>query len=130
LFERYGENWSSIVGKLGEVATQLANPGLASSTAKRGHLEGWISFKGKIHSEDTKKLMSLKAKERLKIPSNNSQFGTCWIWHELIGNKKCKKTIFLCISNKDGIREDVLSFRMITATKTKSNFSFDEKIIL
>ena len=22
---------------------------------------------------------------------SNSQFGTCWIWHELIGNKKCKK---------------------------------------
>jgi hypothetical protein len=23
----------------------------------------------------------------------NSQFGTCWIWHELIGNKKCKKEL-------------------------------------
>ena len=20
----------------------------------------------------------------------NSQFGTCWIWHEIVGNKKCK----------------------------------------
>lgn len=24
---------------------------------------------------------------------NNSQFGTCWIYHELIGSKKCKKVL-------------------------------------
>lgn len=25
--------------------------------------------------------------------NKNSQFGTCWIYHELIGNKKCKKEL-------------------------------------
>lgn len=28
-----------------------------------------------------------------KQGSKNSQFGTCWIFHELIGNKKCKKDL-------------------------------------
>ena len=40
----------------------------------------------------------VKRKETFKnikhqAASNNSQFGTCWIYHELIGNKKCKKEL-------------------------------------
>lgn len=46
-------------------------------------------FSGKKHSQDTKLLMSNKAKERLKIPQNNSQFGTMWITNGL-KNKKIK----------------------------------------
>lgn len=43
-------------------------------------------------------LAILKRKESFKQikhqqGSNNNQFGTCWIWHELIGSKKCKKEL-------------------------------------
>jgi hypothetical protein len=51
------------------------------------------TFFGKKHSLKTKELMSQIAKDRLKDPSKNTQFGTCWIWHELIGAKKCKKEL-------------------------------------
>lgn len=37
------------------------------------------SFLGKTHTPDTKLKMSIKAKERLKIPENNSQYGKMWI---------------------------------------------------
>ena len=45
------------------------------------------------HSEETKKIMSEKAKERLKDPTANSQYGTCWI-HSLTerANKKIRKS--------------------------------------
>lgn len=46
------------------------------------------SFKGKTHSNETKKLMSEKAQERIGIA--NSQYGTCWITKAGI-NKKIKK---------------------------------------
>lgn len=40
----------------------------------------------------------VKRKETLKKIKHqqgekNSQFGTCWVWHDLIGNKKCKKDL-------------------------------------
>ncbi len=47
---------------------------------------------GRKHSEETKKKMSETAKERLKDPTKNSQYGTCWIYNEeLKENKKIKK---------------------------------------
>jgi len=49
-------------------------------------------WKGKKHSEKTKKKMSETAKRRLKNPKNNTQYGTCWIYNEeLKESKKCKK---------------------------------------
>ena len=27
------------------------------------------------------------------VGEKNSQFGTCWIFHELVGNKKCDKNL-------------------------------------
>ena len=46
------------------------------------------NFKDRTHSDETKKIMSEKAKERVGIL--NSQFGTCWITKDGI-NKKIKK---------------------------------------
>ena len=46
------------------------------------------NWTGKKHSEETKSLMSEKAK--LHIGNKNSQFGTCWITNN-IDNKKIKK---------------------------------------
>lgn len=47
------------------------------------------SFKGKKHSDMTKSVMSVKAKERLQDPTNNSQYGTRWI-HSLEERKSRK----------------------------------------
>ncbi len=46
------------------------------------------SFSDKLHTEETKELMSIKAKE--KIGDKNSQFGTCWITNGS-ENKKIRK---------------------------------------
>lgn len=37
------------------------------------------AFKGRQHSHQTKEIMSVKASERLKDPTKNSQYGTMWI---------------------------------------------------
>jgi hypothetical protein len=42
------------------------------------------------HSAETKRAISLIT-SAAQQGKGNSQFGTCWIWHELVGNKKCKK---------------------------------------
>lgn len=46
------------------------------------------NFKGKQHSDETKKIISEKAK--LRTGENNSQYGTCWITKDGL-NKKIKK---------------------------------------
>lgn len=48
-------------------------------------------FLGKTHDEETRKIMSIKAKERLIDPTKNSQFGTMWITNEK-ENIKISKT--------------------------------------
>jgi GR25 family glycosyltransferase involved in LPS biosynthesis len=48
-----------------------------------------INWKGKNHTEDTKQLMSERAKNR--IADKNSQYGTCWINNGTI-SKKIKKS--------------------------------------
>lgn len=53
-------------------------------------------FKGKKHSCETKHRMSLVAKERLKDPSKNSQYGTRWIWSPVEKqSRKIKKDLSL-----------------------------------
>jgi len=59
---------------------------------KDKHAKGLLkydNFKDKIHSEETKQLMS-KTKKNTGIGETNSQFGTCWITKDGI-NKKIKK---------------------------------------
>jgi hypothetical protein len=46
---------------------------------------------GKTHREETKRLISEKARARHTKPSDNSQYGTCWITHPTLGNKKIPK---------------------------------------
>lgn len=49
------------------------------------------SFLGKSHTEETKELMRLKAKER--TGDKNSQFGTCWITNGIESKKIIKGNI-------------------------------------
>lgn len=63
----------------------------ASHVMRQNHEDGKIKynmFAGKHHSQETKKLMSEKAKEY--TGEKNSQFGTCWITKDGL-NKKIKK---------------------------------------
>jgi hypothetical protein len=55
---------------------------------KNGRKVHTLGFKDKLHSNETKQLMSEKAKER--IGEKNSQYGTCWITNEK-ENKKINK---------------------------------------
>ena len=44
------------------------------------------------HTDEAKANIG-KANSIKQFGSGNSQYGTCWIYHELIGNKKCKKEL-------------------------------------
>jgi hypothetical protein len=65
-----------------------------SKTLKEGYASGRLlpAFEGKSHSNETKKKISTASSIR-ESGSGNSQYGTTWIWHELIGNKKIKKDL-------------------------------------
>lgn len=58
-------------------------------------------FLGKTHSDKTKSIMSDKAKERLKDPTKNSQYGTMWITDNT-SNKKIFKHEVIPIGWKKG----------------------------
>ena len=65
---------------------------IAAENFRKAHQEGKIpygNFKDKIHSEETKKLMSESSKGT-GIGETNSQYGTCWITND-IEDKKLKK---------------------------------------
>jgi len=65
---------------------------IVSKNMKNSHINrkiGYNTFDGKIHTEKTKKLISDKMKNR-GVGSENSQYGTCWVFKDGI-NKKIKK---------------------------------------
>jgi hypothetical protein len=65
---------------------------LASKIMFNNHKNGKIkydTFKGKKHSDETKKLMS-EIRSKQSIGKGNSQYGTCWIMKDGL-NKKIKK---------------------------------------
>ena len=61
-----------------------------SKSLKDGYASGRLkpTFAGKKHSEET--MEKLKGHKR-QVGQLNSQFGTCWITHPTLGNKKIKK---------------------------------------
>ena len=67
------------------------NFGIKSYENLKQHLlsgnHNFKTFEGKNHSEETKKIMSEKAK--LRVGEQNSQYGTCWITRDGV-NKKIK----------------------------------------
>jgi len=77
---------------------------LSGERMKQYHKNGKIkydTFTNKKHSEESKKLMSDKAKSR--TGSKNSQFGTCWITKDGV-NKKIKKEELDQFLNLDWIK--------------------------
>ena len=74
----YRENYSKIVSLASK--TRMGNGNWTNPN--KGH------WKNRKHSEETKALMSEKAKER--VGEKNSQYGTCWVTKDGV-NKKVKK---------------------------------------
>ena len=64
-----------------------------SETLKKKYTDGFENpFKGYSHTDETKKIISMKNSKR-QLGGGNSQFGTCWVSHELIGSKKISKEL-------------------------------------
>lgn len=61
-----------------------------SNSIKEYHRLNDNAFKGKTHTEETKRNIGIFSSENQK-GEKNSQYGTTWIWHEIFGNKKIKK---------------------------------------
>lgn len=65
--------------------------------SKKRHSLGLVkygNFQGKTHTEKTIEKQKVTFKEiGHQQGEKNSQFGKCWIYHELIGSKKCKKEL-------------------------------------
>lgn len=66
-----------------------------SERTKNAHKTGKLkynNFTDKRHTAEAKKRIGEKNSKH-QIGCNNSQFGTCWISHELVGSKKCNKDL-------------------------------------
>jgi len=81
LEEKHGPNWRTIIAQKANQASQVSEYGKIKrrESFKRGQEDGSFSFLGRKHSDESKKKMSEKAKERLKKSENNSQYGSMWI---------------------------------------------------
>lgn len=85
LFEFYGVNNPS---QIDFVKAKLSKKSKDNCKTKRGGFIGENNpFYGRKHSKKTKTRFSEKAKERLSVPENNSQFGTIWITDGLESKK-------------------------------------------
>ena len=89
LKQMYGDNWRQVIAKKSsEKIKKILKENPNYLKEKRKDVK---PFLGRKHSAQTKKLMSNTAKERLKDPKNNSQYGTMWITDGK-NNKKIKKS--------------------------------------
>lgn len=84
-YEVYSKDIRSEWSKKGGLTSAKLKAGLHDPN-KRG------SFAGKTHSKETKKIMSVKAKDRMKDPTKNSQYNTMWITDGIVNAKINKLT--------------------------------------
>lgn len=90
LYDKYGENWRSIVGKLGADAAQT--PESQEKRRATRVLNGTKSDASYMHTPEAR----LKVKDKFtenkhQQGTQNSQFGMMWITNEVV-SKKIKKT--------------------------------------
>lgn len=89
LYERYGANWKHIVACRGGTARKLLYLSPNKNSLANLKLGNMPAVREKARYTQIKTYNDIKHQQGNK----NSQFGTCWIYHELIGNKKCKKDL-------------------------------------
>jgi hypothetical protein len=88
LQEKYGDNYQSIIGNNGGLEKWHKNQKI-EVRKKRSEIAG-NAFKGRKHSDTTKKIMSDKASKR--TGKNNSMFGRVWMYNvNLMKNITVKK---------------------------------------
>ena len=89
---KYGNNWREVVGSKGGYATLNLKKGIHSDSfdTAQNAAKGCLAA-----AKESSKIKRLETYEKIKHQQGikNSQYGTCWIWHELIGNRKCKKEL-------------------------------------
>jgi len=89
---KYGPNWRRVVYDRWRGSLSTQDLEMYSNRIKEGQKRAGVNhatFKGKKHSEETKKKMSESSKGKSK-GDRNSQYGTCWITDGKV-NKKIKK---------------------------------------
>lgn len=92
LYEKYGENWKSVISSL--AGKNAHSEGSRTKRKNTRIARGVKSDASKMNTPEINEKRKVKYKETLhQQGEKNSQFGTCWIYHELIGNKKCKKDL-------------------------------------
>lgn len=88
------ERWNS--GNLNSAQWWFTDEGLSKrrelslKKLREKYKNGGWTFSNKKHSKETKELISQKAKDLMKDPTKNSQYGTMWITNGF-DNKKIKK---------------------------------------
>lgn len=88
LEEKYGTNWKSTLSQKANDARKIKCPNHSQEMAIKGHKEGWFTFKGRTHSDETKSAIG-KANSQ-NVGEKSSQYGTMWITNET-ANRKIKK---------------------------------------
>jgi hypothetical protein len=85
----HGDEQKAILIKNGTFNQHCKN---ISNSMKKFIAENGNWWIGRPHSIETKEKIG-KANSEHQTGSGNSQFGTCWIQHELLGTRKCKKEL-------------------------------------
>lgn len=96
LLQKYGEGWRSIIGKRASIA---GNEALRIKREQDKEFD--LKLKENLRKASLKAIgTESKAKRKetyIKIKhqqgERNSNFGKCWIWHELIGSKTIDKNL-------------------------------------
>jgi hypothetical protein len=76
---------------IGRTAAELASDKPRSQTLKEKFKREGHHWSGRTHQQETIALMRQSHKGK-HVKEKNSQFGTCWISHELVGSRKCNVT--------------------------------------